>query len=75
MTFLQEMILTLGVLILSSVLAGKITELFFGKREKIKAMPYPPGPLDMAEPMYTTDIIPTKDTAWLTREEFFGKEH
>jgi len=47
-----------------------ITSILFPDKDKVKYTDIPPK---TGMPMITTDIVITKDTKWLTENEFFGK--
>ncbi len=50
-------------------IAGAITDLMFGKRDEVKYKPIPPK---SGQPMFTTDMIITENTEWLTEKEWLG---
>lgn len=70
MSILNQLLLTGFVFVMSLWLSNIITDLLFGKKDKIEVLPYPPQP---NQPMFTTDTIITENTVWLTKDEFFGK--
>lgn len=66
----NEWLLALGLLVCCSMLANAITNIVFGKGDRIEQLPHHA----YQQPrVYTTDIIPNENTVWLTHDEFFGK--